>query len=465
MASTAAGPTVPPVRELRRRLRRVRRTHSDRTLGELLTDVYLITFVVALYGGSAVVSLHRHLAKPTGGPVGLETTRAWLILAILAVTATLAWRGLTSFGPLLTTPAAQSWCLSTPIDRAGWLRLPLIWVLGAAAVAGAGAGVLAGWLGLPTSAAWAGLSGAAAGVGIAAASVRAQSRRPRRPGRIRPNDLALLACLLLVAAAVVTRATHVRVGPPAVPAAGIAALAVAGAVLAVRAALAALAQIDRAALAGGAQLATATVGAAVMLDPALLSGVVEARRWRQPRRIHSRHWWPGGRAWVLIQADLLRQWRRRSGLLAWAALVLVPYAVAVYSPAAVGPARIAAAYLATERLAAGLRLIARTPSLRRLVGGGDGDLKSIHLVVPAIGLAIWWLASLGAGGAATRDVIGPLLVLGVLGAVYRTATRPPMSYDVGTADTPMGPVPTTLLRRLLRGPDVVAILILADLIF
>jgi hypothetical protein len=29
----------------------------------------------------------------------------------------------------------------------------------------------------------------------------------------------------------------------------------------------------------------------------------------------------------------------------------------------------------------------------------------------------------------------------------------------------MGPVPTTLLRRLLRGPDVVAILVLIDLFF
>ena len=62
-----AGPAGP---ELRRRLRRVRRAHSDRTLGELLTDVYLIAFLVVLYGGSAAFSLRRHLAQPLPAPVG-----------------------------------------------------------------------------------------------------------------------------------------------------------------------------------------------------------------------------------------------------------------------------------------------------------------------------------------------------------------------------------------------------------
>jgi hypothetical protein len=63
----------------------------------------------------------------------------------------------------------------------------------------------------------------------------------------------------------------------------------------------------------------------------------------------------------------------------------------------------------------------------------------------------------------TPSLLVAVLVAGVLGAVYRTATRPPMSYDAGLADTPLGPVPTLLLRRLLRGPDLVAVLVLIDL--
>jgi hypothetical protein len=38
-----------------------------------------------------------------------------------------------------------------------------------------------------------------------------------------------------------------------------------------------------------------------------------------------------------------------------------------------------------------------------------------------------------------------------------------MSYDVDIADSPLGPVPTTLLRRLVRGPDLVAVLVLLEL--
>jgi hypothetical protein len=39
-----------------------------------------------------------------------------------------------------------------------------------------------------------------------------------------------------------------------------------------------------------------------------------------------------------------------------------------------------------------------------------------------------------------------------------------MSYDVGLAYTPMGGVPIPLLRRLLRGPDLLAVLVLIDLL-
>ena len=92
MTITAAAPTIPSVRDVRVRLRRARRAHSDRTLGELLTDVYLVGFVLVLYGGSGAVALRRHLAKPVAGPIGLESTRAWLVIALLVAVVTLAWR-------------------------------------------------------------------------------------------------------------------------------------------------------------------------------------------------------------------------------------------------------------------------------------------------------------------------------------------------------------------------------------
>ncbi len=139
--------------------------------------------------------------------------------------------------------------------------------------------------------------------------------------------------------------------------------------------------------------------------------------------------------------------------------------MAVFSPGAIGPARIIAGYLAAERLAAGLRLVSRSSSLRRELGGTNASLKLVHLAVPTIGLIGWWFATVAAGALPSNQVVLTILIVGTVGAVYRTATRPPMSYDTGTANTPMGPVPTTLLRRLLRGPDVVAILVLIDLFF
>jgi hypothetical protein len=242
----------------------------------------------------------------------------------------------------------------------------------------------------------------------------------------------------------------------------------------VRRGRAVLGELDRAALGGGAQLAGAAVTAAVMLDPSLLSGILSTRRWREAGKVHSRRLSRGpmagaarklasARWWVLLQADVLRQWRRRADVLAYAALMLTPYAVSVFAPIATGPSRLVAAYLAVDRLAGGLRAVARTPGLRRMLGGSDASLRMIHLVVPAFGLALWWAATAWAGPA-SGPVLTAVLTVGVLGAVYRTATRPPMSYDTDIADSPFGPVPTSLIRKVLRGPDVIALLILIDLL-
>src|SRR4051794_31922567 len=71
-----APPRIPDVRELRRALRRTRRAHSDRTLGELLSDLYLIAFIAVLYGGAGAYSLNRHLSQPLPAPAGTESSRA-----------------------------------------------------------------------------------------------------------------------------------------------------------------------------------------------------------------------------------------------------------------------------------------------------------------------------------------------------------------------------------------------------
>jgi len=167
---------VPSVRSVRRWLRRARLAHSDRTLGELLSDVYMFALLAALYGGSSVVAIRRHLAEPLGVPAGQES-RAWLVLALLVMAVALAWRALRMLGPLLTTPAAQSWCVATPVDRADWLRRPLRWVTLVIALVGSGVAVLGAWAGLSTGTAygWA----ATAGIGFGSAAVPVVAHRLR----------------------------------------------------------------------------------------------------------------------------------------------------------------------------------------------------------------------------------------------------------------------------------------------
>jgi Family of unknown function (DUF6297) len=460
-----AAPTIPAVRDVRSRLRRVRRSHSDRSLGELLGDVYMFALLAALYGGSSAVSIRHRLGRPPEAVAGTEATRAWLVLALVVAAAVFTWRGLRTLGPLLSTPAAQAWCVATPIDRAGWLRTPMAWLLATAAVAGAGAAVLAAWAGLSTAFAWVALTGAGCAVTLGALAIVAQSGSHSRVDSHHAWSTAAIGSVLLVAAAVASRAFDVIVSPPRVPAVLLAAPGVVAAVASVRLALRALPMVDRSALAGGAQLLGAATSAAMMLDLTMLSEIVAARRWRRVGKVHTRHWLPGGRSWVLLQADLRRQWRLRPDLAIWAALILVPYATAVFAPAAVGSVRIVAAYLAVGRLAGGLRTVCRSAALRRSLGGTDAALRQIHLVVPAAGLTAWWLCSMPAGGAPSAPTVTLILMAGVLAAVYRTATRKPMSYDGGAADTPFGPIPVNLLRQVFRGLDLVAVVVLVGILF
>lgn len=149
--------------------------------------------------------------------------------------------------------------------------------------------------------------------------------------------------MVLVAAALVLASSRPELAPPSVPEPIVAAVGLAVAGWSVARARRALSRVDRTTLASGAQIAGAAMSAAIMLDPTFISEIIAGRRWRGVGKVHSRRWRPGRRRWVLLQADLRRQWRRRPDLLAWAALTLAPYCVAAFAPGAVASARIIAA--------------------------------------------------------------------------------------------------------------------------
>jgi hypothetical protein len=260
-------------------------------------------------------------------------------------------------------------------------------------------------------------------------------------------------------------------GTPPATVAGAAALAAA-----LTAAVRRLGAVDRAALSAGAEVAAAASGSALLLDPTLLSGVLAARRWRRiatvtSRRLGGGRRWPGrrwlehlggGQRWpVLLRADLQRPLRRPGLIAGWAVLMLVPYAAELIAPAWPGPVRILAGYLAADRMAGGLRTVCRSAALRRTLGGTDTELTVVHLVLPGVALAVWWAATAGAvtGGLGTFQA---LLAAGVLAAVYRAAGRRPISYSGMAVDTPLGMLPLDLIMQLLRGPDVLAAVVLVN---
>jgi hypothetical protein len=489
-------PDVPTAREVRRRLRRARSAHRDTTLGAILTDVYMVAMAVAIYGALAVTAIRRHLRLPPAGSAAETGVRAWLLVAVALVLGALVWHAVRDLGPLYVTAAARYWAAGTPVDRAGWLRPGLGWVALAGAVGGAlfGAGVVlfsgSGWA---PSAWWVPLTASAAGAGVPLGAVVAQAAAATpagigrhagasgapdgsasgtgtaaragvgAPGRGAGVVVAGLG-LAIAFGVVALDAWGVGVPVPPVPVPVLAVVAVGVAVWAGVAALRRLGRLDAAALTGGAQLADAATVSLVLLQPAMFSDIIEIRRWRRVGSVHSGPLGPppsivvGGdrirRVWTLVRADLRRQSRRPAGLLAWTGLLIVPYAMATVASGAAAPARVVAGYLATERMCAGLRVACRSAALRRLLGGSNAVLRSSHLVVPAVALAVWWPATLPAvSGAGWAE---PLLGLGVLGAAYRAATRRPTRYDGAAVDTPFGIVQPDLVTQIVRGPDLVA---------
>ena len=341
-----------------------------------------------MYGWFAISASRDLLDSPTVGRAE-PGVRWWLAVAALLAGAGLAWRGLRALGPLLVTPATQSWATSAPVDRRAWLAPRFVLLLVGARGRHRGAREWP-WRRSAGSAnlaalGWAAGAGAGWGAAALALSVVAQSSRA---GRRWPT---VVGAAPMVAAAAVITALVVLVGrlgdglprPATTPTVALFAAAVplvgVGMILAVRA----LPRVDRATLTTGAQFANAAATATILLDPSLLAGLVESRRWRRIGRVRSRRFRPGPGWWALLQADVRRLRRHPSAVLIWAALIGVQYAAALALPGLAGAAQVVFAYLAANRLTGGLRSVSRSPGLRRALGGSDNLLRGIHVVVPA----------------------------------------------------------------------------------
>jgi hypothetical protein len=305
------------------------------------------------------------------------------------------------------------------------------------------------------------LAGAVLGIAGIGAGVAAQGASE---GRHWPRRTGVLLVSAGAAAAAMVVVTH-RVGRvPPQPAGSLSpVVALLGLPLAAATLVAALRTLDglnAAALGAGAPLAQAVATSVVWLDPTLLTRLVDLRYWRRVGRVRSRAFRAMGppRASALLQAELRRVARRPGTLGICAAIALAQYAVAVVAPSVAPVAQVIGAYLVVGRLASGLRTIAGSRALRRAVGGSESGVRLVHLVVPALGAALWWVVTLPASGASVGTT-ALVLLAGVVAAGYRGATRAPMFYGAGAFDTPLGMFPAGILLQFARGPDLLGVVI------
>ncbi len=462
-----AQPAVPSARQVRVRLRRLRRNHRSGSLGDVLADLYLVLLLAVVYGGGGVYVLRDYFTSPE--VVSTATgARWWIGVAAVVAGAGLTWQGVRMVGPLLASPATMTWIASSPVDRRAWLVPRFMWSLAGAAAGSALLGVAAvvavrreAPAVTLTAVTVAVVGGAVAGVALGVVA-QAEARPPVWSRHLGPTLVAVgsVAALVAVVAELAGRSLPTPTVRWEVAAVATVPVAVAATVAAVRA----LSRIDRASLATGAQLASAAMVAALSVDPTWLTSVVEARRWRAVGRVRSRRQRPGSRWWVLLRADLRRPLRRPGVLLWWVLLGLGCYAVTVALPPLGGAAHLALAYLAGGALAGGLRMVCRSAGLRRALGGRDGALYAVHLVLPTLGVLVWYLLTLPVVRP-QPTVVDAVFVAGLVVAVYRTASRPPMRYGGVVWETPFGLIPVDLVSQVVRGPDVVVTMILFRLMF
>jgi hypothetical protein len=484
-AVPATGP-VPPPQVVRAYRRAVRREHGRGVLRTALGATWDVVVGAAVLGALGAQAARRLVhGVPAHGAAVSASTAGWLLAAAAVALVGAALRGLVAAGPVSAQPAAVSWVLAGPVDRAGVLA-PRFWLSAAGATAlGAAVGAL---LPVPTEPALAlVLTAAVAGAAVAAAAFAAAAVAQQRPApvrAVRPLGRAMVpeqvgTGLLVVAAvgglviAVAGLAGHPLPAVPIEPV--LAAVAVAAALVASVGgwrARAGLGGLDRGTLASGGALVLGLTTTVTWMDTSLLRGVADERRWRDRATVHTRRL-PGTGPAVLLLADLRRLGRQPDRLVGFAALAVVPYVVAaVADPIWVAVAQVLVGALAVARLTAGLRTVSDQPGLRRMLRVDDRSLHMLHTALPAVGTVLWMAATapaLVAAGdpalagtpAAGEPALGAAVAaaVGALAAAVRAATRPPLNYNSAVVpDVGFGATPVGLISQVLRGADVALLL-------
>ncbi|MEU7855650.1 DUF6297 family protein [Nonomuraea sp. NPDC049141] len=385
----------------------------------------------------------------------IEIVRSMAVV-VMALCLVFLAKALLAFGPLHVDAPERTWLFSTPVDRGRLLlgRFALATAVGAIASTLLGVAFAAA-AGLPVPAVPWLVSWATIGSSVTCVCVWAQARL-RSVARVQ-QWLNAVACAIFGAGvvALIAHPGDPLPGPERLDSVVYQACALLMVVVLLLVVVVlgrrGLGSVSRSTLSSGVELANATRASIMSLDATLFWPVVLERRARRVARVRPA---PirGGRFGALVRADLARVRRGRTGLFIWAALIAVPYAAHMSGVSDLLSAlQVIIAFLAVDRLAGGLRIVSRSPAIRRTLGGSDRLLTAAHLVVPAAGAVIWVTVTAVISG--IPPIAAVISAVGAVAVSYRVATRPPMDYSGGLIDFGVfGPTPVGLVRQLARGP-------------
>lgn len=464
---TVTSPSRADSRALRRQMRSWRRRRANTTLYEQLSEAYVWVFSAVLIGAMAISALIQTrvsvAAECTTEACGdARTSLLWSsTLGALALVAAVA--GL--LGPVMVTPAAGSWLLSTPIDRRPVLRSRLLLASAASAVLCGAAVAVSGLLaGLPPSvlACW------ACGAAIAAAGVTALAAHWQQQPQNRARNTALtLAAIAWAWALLITLGRAPQTGTAWITGTWGATLVGIAVVVAIVLSVRALRQVTalrRADLTASGSVLSSMSGALAGLDFTLAYDVLVARKWRTVATVRSVRRGPHG-AWAILWRDVIRLRRSPGPATALAAALIVPYVlVALDLDLAIIPITALTALFGGLWLFPALRTVATSPGLVRCFPIPVALVRAATLAVPGGVVVVWSLAAAPAISHGSEGTAGDALVVSLaigaaaVVAIARLLLAGPPNYSMPLVTSPAGAIPPGLIISSVRGFDVLALL-------
>ncbi|GAA3123911.1 DUF6297 family protein [Streptosporangium carneum] len=368
-------------------------------------------------------------------------------------------------GPVVLGAADASWRLLSPLPRRTVLGRTALALLTVSVLGGLVLGVaLVAVLGAPDQLslrlAAALVLGLGAGLGGMAMGVLGQAS-PAWDGWLRALIAVIVVAAVVLAVLGAGPGRHlpaVVAGAPAGPVGVVAGCAAAVTALLVRRAWTALGRVPARAILAASVRAGRVAQAAVVLDPGMLTWVVEDNHWRG-RTLRSRRW-PVTGAWALAWQEARRLGRRPARLAVLAGAAALPALVVTAGLPQVAVALTpAGALAAAASVTSGVRRDDDNPALLRVLAVEPRAALAVRALPSALLGALWLdvafagLSAVGASPGGLWWLLGPACGPALAVAALRMARRRPVDHSMPVIDTPGGAIPTGPLLWALTGVD------------